>query len=321
MAKTSSSNNRVLIMDKVKSFFTRLPLPFTAFQISSRYISGIHVTSKDKKLKSHFVFPLETGVITPSFYKKNIHNNDLLEKRLKEGTARLNASGHNAAFLLPELSQRVFVFSFDALPASPEEREHLIHFRVKKEMPLLPEDSRFAFIRLPSKQGAKMVVSVTRTAVIDEYETFFGQNRFKVKMVGIPSLSLCNLLDWEKERDFALLDIEEDSFSLTGVVNTEIALYRQKPLMVESLEAGALEQKIENIIQEVENTANFIEDKEKRKIASYWVRLGMVDRGEELYKNLNDRLELPLRRIENSLSLNIATEDKKMISPLIGQYR
>lgn len=307
--------------NKLKAFFTRLPLPITAFQISSRYLSGIQMAPKDKKLKAHFVLPLEPGVLTPSFYKKNIQNSEKLAQRLNEGVARLHASsGHNVAFLLPELAQRVFVFAFDALPTSPEEREQLIHYRVKKEMPLLPEDSRFAFFRLPSELGTKIVVSVARTAVVDEYETFFGQNQFKVKVAGIPSLSLCNLLDWDKEQDFALIDIEEDAFSLTGVVNAEIALYRQKPLVVEDMEAGTLDQKIENIIQEVENTANFIEDKEKRKIASYWIRLGMVDRGEELYKNLKERLQLPLKRIETSLALDIAIEDKKMLSPLLGQY-
>jgi hypothetical protein len=62
------------ITERLRDFFTRIPMPLTAFQFSSSYLSGLFLSSKDKKIKSYFVLPLGENVVEPSFYKKNINN-------------------------------------------------------------------------------------------------------------------------------------------------------------------------------------------------------------------------------------------------------
>lgn len=307
------------IKDNMMNFFTRIPMPLTAFQLSAHYLSGIHITPKEKRIKSYYISPLEKGIIAPSFYKKNIHDPAGLGNKINEGLTKLNNSGHKMAFLLPELAQKAFVFSFDSVPATLEEQEQLIRFRVKKQMPLLPGDSRLAYMTFSTEDKIRVVASVAKAAVIQEYEDIFSQQKLKVKLVGVPSLSLLNVMDLDAEKDFILIDVEEDSFCLIAVVNSKMALYRQKPFGFESTDEQANIEKISTIIQEVTTTTQFIEDKEKREIASLWIRLGIWNNGEELFEQLGDRLSTPLKRIESSLEQKLDPDKKKILSPLIGQ--
>lgn len=305
-------------LERIKDYFERQPVPRSAFQLTSRYLSGIHVSPKEGKIKNHFILPLEKGMIQPSFSKKNIKNPGLLEKKIKEGLAKLHLSDHKIACLIPELSLKAFVYSFNSLPTSRQEREQIIRFRVKKQIPLLPDDARFSFNAIRSNNSEKIVAAVARASIIKEYEDLFSRLRLKVRSVGVPSLSLFYLLNREKEKDLLLVNIEEDSLSLIAVVNSEIALYRLKPFIADSQTNASGAQRIEDIAKEVENTANFIEDREKRKIRSLWVRLGLMETEEDIFPRLKEKLPFPLKGVETCLSSELSLKEKKILSPLIG---
>ncbi len=306
------------LINKLKDFFSEHPLPHSALQVTSSYISGIHLSSKDRKLKNHFILPISGGIIQPSFEKANIKDPPLLQKIINEGVKKFNIYDHGVALLLPELSQRTFVFSFDALPATSKEKEQLIRFRVKKQMPLLSEDVRISYSMLQTKERKKIISSVARSTVVSDYENFFGQLRLKIKDVGLPLLGLSNLVNWNKEKNFFLINIEKGSFGLLAVTDSVPSLYRQKPLMGRQDE-NYLSERIQNIVQEIGNTVQFIQDKEKKEIASIWIRFGFLESEEEMLSNLESRLDLPIKNIESLVGLNLPQQDKKILSPLIGQ--
>lgn len=307
------------IKNRIKGYFTQPFLLRSAFYLTSQYLSGIHVSQREKKIKHYFISPLEKGVIQPSFNKKNIKNASLLGKRLKEGVKKLHLSGQMTACLIPELALRAFVFSFGSLPASVEEKEQIIRFRVKKQIALLPDDARFSFDVIKSDHSEKVIVSMARASVIQEYEDFFSHLGLKVKAVNSPLLSLYNVVKGEKAGDFLIVNIEEDSLSVLAVANSEIVLYRQKPLVLETEAEIANAPKIENIVKEVENTANFIEDREKKRINSLIIRLGFLSSGNNMFALLKEKLSFPLQRIDISLAQDLAGEEKQFLSPLIGQ--
>lgn len=306
------------IIHKFKDFFSQHPLPHSALQVTSSYISGIHLSIKDRKLKHHFVLPISGGIIQPSFEKPNIKDSSLLQKIIQGGVDKFNIYDHGVAFLLPELSQRTFVFSFDALPMTSKEKEQLIRFRVKKQMPLLSEDVRISYDLLQTKEGKKIISSVAQSSVVSDYENFFSQLRLKIKAVGLPLLGLAHLLNWNEEKDFFLINIERDSLGLLAVTDSVPSLYRQKSLMVRQDE-NFLVERVQNIVQEIENTAQFIQDKEKKEIASIWIRFGLLESDEEMLSELESRLELPIKNVESLVSVNLSRQDKRILSPLIGQ--
>jgi hypothetical protein len=308
-----------LFTNKIKNYFTRQLLPHSAIQLTSSYLSGIHVSSREGKIKNHFIFPLERGVIEPSFSSKNIKKPALLEKKMEQGLERLHLSDNKIACLIPELSLKAFVFSFDSLPSSREQIERIIRFRVKKQIPLLPADARFSFERISSRSSSKILVTVARSSIIQEYEDLFSKLRLRVRAVGVPTLSLYYLLNKEKERDLLLINIEEDSLSLIAGLNSEVAMYRLKPFIPGSLANGSGLDRVENIVKEVENTVNFVEDKEKKKVNSLRIRLGLLESEEGMFQQLEEKLPLPAKGIETGLALRLGSREKVMLSPLIGQ--
>jgi Tfp pilus assembly PilM family ATPase len=309
----------ISIKDKIKDFFTQQPLPHSALQVSSRYFSGIRVAPTDRKLKHHFVFPLPEDAITASFHNKNIKDSAALEHVAKQGLAKLHISDQRIVFLLPELSQKTFVLSFDAIPASAKEREQIILFRIKKQVPVLPKDTRLSYTLLISNAKKKVLATIARTAVVKEYENFFSRIRLRVSAVGVPSHSLYNLIDSEKDKDFMLVDIESDAFSLMAVTDSEISLYRQKPITTGFLEPDAIKNQWLDIVQEVENTAKFVEDKEKRKIRCLWVRMGAFGSTEDILPRLEEMCQCPVKAVESSLTVSLPVEEKRLLTPLLGQ--
>lgn len=305
--------------ERIANFFTQIPFPLTAFQLTPRYLSGIHCSPKERKIKHHFILPLKAGVIEPSFDRKNIKNSFSLEEKIREGIHILHLANKDIAVLLPEFCLKVFVFSFDSLPPSPKEREKIILWRLKKQMPQFPEDARLSFEFIKQNKEEKVIIGLAKASLVREYEDLFSRLHLKVKAVSVPTLCLFNLLDWEGEADAIVANIEEDHLSLIAIINSEVSLYRLKAFAFDSRSAMPFFQKMENIVKEIENTIHFIEDREKKRINSLWVRLGFLEAEADVISQLKGRFSLPLRQIESSIAFDLNLKEKQLLSPLIGQ--
>ena len=290
-----------------------------AFQFTSRYISGIRVLKKERDIKQNFIISLEKGIISPSFSQKNIQLREELERKLKSGLKKLGKDESRAGFLLPELSQKTFVFSFESLPSALQEREQLFRFRVKKQMPMIPDDARIVSKPFYTGKEYRVLVTVARASIIKEYEDLFNQLGLKIRNVGIPSLVLTDLLDREKEKDIMVVNAEEGSLSLICVLDSNIALYRQKQILLESTNSRDSSSSIKNIVQEIEKTVQFVEDKEKRNIKNIWIRSADLDDSDKLLFELAGSLDFELKDIASIIEFKLSSPEKKLLSPLIGQ--
>jgi len=304
---------------KIKNFFTEQPLPSSAIQVTSSSISGVHLSSKERRLKHHFILPLSEKIIQPSLDRANIKDAHQLMKNITERVEQFNIYRHAVALLLPELSQRTFVFAFDSLPKALSEKEKIVRFKIKKQMPFLSDDVRISSDVIQAEDGTKVISSVAHVSVVDDYEQFFSQMNVRIGAIGIPVLGLSNLIDWAEEKDFLLVNIEKDSFGLLAITNSEASLYRQKPLM--AMYQDNLTARVQNIVQEIENTAHFIEDKEKRSIAAIWIRLGGFGLEEEMFSNLEKKLSFAVKSVHSLLKYELRDEEKMILAPLLGQLQ
>ncbi len=308
-----------IFFDRLKDYLIKPPSFSVAFQISHHYLSGIHILPKEGKIKNQFILPLESSALEPSFDKKNIADDSHLEERLKEGVRQLNFSEKKIALLIPESCLKVFVFSFVPLPSSPKEKEEIIRWRVKKQMPLLPDDIRLSYTVLRSNEEEKVLVSLARASVVHEYENFFSKIGLRVGTVGVATLNLMNLIDGEEADNLIVINLEEDYISLMAFLDSEISLYRVKPLVHESQTKLPFATKIEDVVKEIKNTVNFIEDREKINIKTFWARLGTMNPEEKILSALQDRLAVPLKMIEPPPASELAFHESQILSPLIGQ--
>jgi len=307
------------LIEKIKNFFVSHPCPPAVFQLSSSYISGIHIAAKEKKIKDHVLLPLPPGLIEPHFDRQNLTDAASLAGLMKEGLKRLRFSGEKAACLIPESCLKIFVLAFESFPPSEREREKLLLWRAKKQMPVLPDDARLSYEIMASSASMRVLASLAKKTVLQEYEGLFAGLGIKVGILTVPTLSLLNLVDWEKEKDFIVANIEEDSISLAAVSRSEMALYRYKPFALERQGRDQEGQKIENVLKEIENTVHYIEDREKLAIHSLWLRSSLSESQEELISELARRLPFSIKLIESPYLDEIPPSERVFLAPLAGQ--
>jgi len=304
---------------KIKDFFTAPLCPPTVIQVSSSYLSGIQVDVKDGRAKRHVVIDLPAGLLEPHFDRKNIADAAALSGVLKEGFRQLQVSGKKIACLVPEACLKIFVLAFDSWPASEKEREKIIRWRAKKQMAVLPEDARLSYETVASSSSIKVLAALARTPVIQEYEDLFAGLGLEVGIAASPTISLLNLVDWENEKDLLVANIEEDSLGLVAVTHSEPALYRLKTFPVEREGGLRFSQKIEAVVKEIENTAHFIEDREKREVRALWFRSGLREGQEDILAGLRTALPFEVRPVQAPPSCGLAPDVNAFLAPLAGQ--
>ncbi len=307
------------LIEKIKNYLTAPPCPQVVLQLSSFYISAIHLAVKERTVKQSATLTLPAGLVEPHFDRKNLSDAATLSGLIKKGLKGIHFSGETAACLIPEACYKIFVLSFESFPPSEREREKLLRWRIKKQMPVLPEENRLSYQVMTSSSSVKVLVSLAKTAVLQEYEDLFASLDLEVGIMTSPTLSLLNLVDWEKEKDFLAANIEEDSVSLVAVTQSELMLYRFKPFAIEPQSLIQAGQKIEMVIKEIENTVHFIEDREKRRVHSLWLRSSLSVGQEEVISKLTNRFSLAIRPVESSLLAEVRASDRPILAPLAGQ--
>lgn len=306
-------------LKRIKDFFTVPLCPPTICQVSASYISGLQWDLKDGRARRHAILTLPAGLLEPHFDRKNIADAAALSGILKEGLHELQVPGKKIACLVPEACLRIFVLSFDSLPASEKEREKIIRWRAKKQMAVLPEDARLSYEIVASSSSVKIIAALARTPVIQEYEGLFAGLGVEIGIAASPTISLVNLVDWENEKDLVVANIEEDSLGLLAVTQSEPALYRLKTFSAGQEGGLRFSQKVEAIVKEIENTVHFIEDREKREVRSLWFRSGLKDGQGDILAGLKTGLEIEVHPIAAPPWCGLDPELSAFLAPLAGQ--
>jgi hypothetical protein len=305
---------RPALLGRMRGFFTDPPCPPVILQVSSAFLSGLQVAEKERKPKQRLIVPLPGGLVEPHFEKANIRDQAALAGLLKEPLGRLGAADGDAACLLPEACFRVFVLPFESFPGSEHERESLILFRAKKQMPLPPDDLRLSYQMMGSGPGVKVVAALARASVIREYEAFFAGLGLKLGIVSPPALSLLNLIDWRTEPAGLLVNLDDDSLGLVAVTGSEPALYRVKGFAGERTEA----RRVDGVAKEIENTIHFIEDREQQAVPTLWFRNGLLDGGGGLQSALAGMLTVPVKPVPAGRLEFLPEEERSVLTPLAG---
>jgi hypothetical protein len=301
----------------LKSFrerFLERPLPNAVFELRPDRLSGLRVSGKGQPGGGRFVLSLDKGLVTPSFDRPNIAGASGLGVAVEQGKEALGLGGGTVSLLIPEPAVRVFILSVEALPAAPEERESFVRWRVGKLMPLLPEDLRLAYDVPTGFHSGKIIVAAAREAVVGEYEDLFEAAGLRVGAVSVPTLSLANLRGGPGESGI-LLNAEADRLVFLAVMDSEWTLYRQKGIGAE-LEAG---RRADTIVQELENTVHFLEDKERKKVERIWVHANDGEEAAGIVSRLKDALPLPVDLVDYEAPGDWSDREKAALAPLVGQ--
>jgi len=305
-------------LDRLKEYFTAPIFPPVVLGFSRTRVSGVLLARKEERIASHFVLSLPAGCLEPSFDQKNILDAPVLEGVLRRGSPGLGPVPDGIALLIPETCTRLFVLTFESLPSSPAEREEIFQWRLNKLVPLKPGELRISSNVIRSGNQAKVILAAARVSVIQEYESLMERLGMKVRAIGVPAFNLLGLVRLEPPGHAVLVNVEEDYVSLLAVLGGEASLYRLKPFLQEADGPEGEGRRMDQVVNEIENTVNFIEDREKKKVQSLWVR-AVVGRPEaDVLSALRERL--PALKINGFASpWPVPSQDLNILSPLIGQ--
>ena len=305
-------------LGRIGERFLEAPLPDAVFQVAPRVLTGVRVLARERNVGGHFIAELPAGAVLPSFEGTNIANPAVLESKVREGMLKLGLTQGTAAVLIPELCARVFLLPADSSPMSAKERDRIVRWRVGKMMPALPDDARFVHQSPTSGNGERIVAAVARPEVVREYEGLFARSGLAPGIVSLPSLSLVGLLPAGGE-DALVVNVEDDSLSLTAVVGAEPVLFRQKPFSLDREPGTPLGRRIGPLVKEIENTALYLEDKERKKVRAVWLRAPSAN-GDDLAAELGRQLSLPVREMGSLVPGDAGRREKTLLSTLYGQW-
>jgi len=306
-------------LGRIQDYLTESPVARGVFEISPRYISGIHFASKEKRVLASVISPLPEGAVLPSFDKKNIQDPALLENVFKTVIKKLGLSDGPVACLIPEPCAKILILPDSGERIPERERDKIIRWRVNKQLPLLPDDTRFSHQTLTSSQSSRIAVAAGRASVIGEYEGLMKRSGLKPGRVSIPSLSLLNFFSARKDEDYIVINIEDGFVSLMAVTDSSLSLYRQKSFTGDVRASSAADQRAAGVVNEVENTIHFIEDREKRKIRSLWLRQGSLVDDSDLAGRLSLTTGLAVREMASMVSGDAPAAEKALLAPLMGE--
>jgi hypothetical protein len=299
------------LIDAWVRFFTAPSVPAAAFHVARGYLGGLRRPGKTGSAKSSVFRTLTAGMIDPSFEKRNIARPELFRSVLKDAASRLGSPDGPIALLLPETCVKTALLTFDDLPAAPAECERIVRWRLAKNLPLRPAETRLSFDVRRSKGRAVAFCVLALEAVVQEYERAFDQAGLKVRMIGLPTVQLLGCLPRNGESNFLVVNVEEDHIAALAVLEGETALFRVKPLTAGDVWAEAAD--------EVATTLRFLEDREKKRIDAVWVRPAAAGAAEDGLALLQKRTACPVRMIADEAMTGIPPAEKIFLASLWGQ--
>lgn len=288
---------------KWKRYFLEQPRPAAVFQIAPSYFGCLKVGPEKKLSENDYLIQrIPVGVIEANFLQSNIKQPEILEQFIDLALQKLKLPGNSVTVILPETSSRVFVFSLEGTFLTSTELVKFIEWRLNRQLAQPLSDIRYSYQTFNSGREKKVLVVCSGLEVIKEYETIFQKKKLQPGKLTIPSLSIFNLLPKINEDDFLVVDADFDYLSLMAVVEGSLYLYRQKQLL------PSVENSLEVILKEVENTLYFIEDKTRRRVRLLCLRSNL-EATESLKRVLQMTAVVEIVEIE---------PENRAIAPMLG---
>jgi len=257
------------ILTSWQKFFFEPPVPSVVFQLSPSFLACFRPGQAPAVSEaSYFQTSLPRGVIEANWLQPNIKQPEIIEELIDRAIRQLKPAGNSISLILPEMSARALIFSVENGSLAGTELTRFVEWRLEKALAQPLSGLRYSYQTFNSQGLKKVLALCSGLAVIKDYEELFHRKKLQAGKVTIPSVSLINLLNGAKSQDFLLVDVDYDYLSLVGVIDEVLSIYRQKPLWPET---GGLE---EQILTEVENTIQFVEDKNRKKPQLIYLRSG-----------------------------------------------
>ena len=183
----------------------RFVLPALVIEIEPAFVVGARLDSSGRSLRRIAMRGLDPQIINPMPNGSNITNREQLRRALT-GVAEVIGNGNKKlGLLLPDGSVRVAILKFETLSGDSHEREELVRWRMKENLPYPPEEAKLSYQFLWNEPGDVGVLGVAaKTTMLGEYEEALGLEDGGLELILPSTVALLPLVP-ETESEAQLL--------------------------------------------------------------------------------------------------------------------
>ncbi|HXH49289.1 MAG TPA: hypothetical protein VNM47_08080 [Terriglobia bacterium] len=208
--------------------------PPLMLELQPGFVAGARLDANSRVVLRVRVEEIEVGALVPSPNKPNVPNPAALQRTIEQVVSLVGNGGDKLGLLIPDLSARVALLEFDALPDNPRDAETLVHWRMGEVLPFNLEEAHICYQVLSRRPGSVDVLAMAlQGSIRAEYEAVVeGLNRRPV-LVLPASVALLPLLP-EDSPGQLLLHLCPGSLTAIVVALNRVRYWRTLTLETES---------------------------------------------------------------------------------------
>lgn len=165
-----------------------------AIEISSDFIKSAMIFKKGRNfiIKKLLNVKIPSGIVKPSFKKKNIINPDAFMNYLKESCQDLKVKRIGVA--LPDASVRVFIRNFTDLPGERQDQNEMVLWNISNFLNLGSEKLRVSWKNMGKNSDGSHVflIALGLEMVMAQYENAFKKTGFLTELLAPAGLNQFN---------------------------------------------------------------------------------------------------------------------------------
>jgi hypothetical protein len=186
----------------------RFVLPRIVYEIAPGFVLGARLDARSRQVRRLAVRELAADSVEPFAHRPNLTNTGDLREALR-GVAQTVGNGNGSCgLLIPDGAVRVAVLDFETLPENRKDREALVRWRMRENLPAAPEEARLSLQVLSKDAGhVEMLVVAVRTSVLAEYEQALEPMNGGLSLVLPATLAILPLLPGEGHNGELLLHV------------------------------------------------------------------------------------------------------------------
>jgi type IV pilus assembly protein PilM len=198
--------------------------PSLACEIAADRVLAGRASDTGRLVETAAARELAPGTVVPDLMESNLRDGSGIRQAIEAALGAVGGKSRDVIAILPDTSVRVVLLDFETLPASREEAEAVVRFRLKKSLPFDPDGARISYHAQSTKKGVRAVAAVVLNTVLKEYESAFRDAGYSPGMV-MPSM-LAALGAADAERPTLVVKVDARTISIAILDQEQLLLFR-----------------------------------------------------------------------------------------------
>ena len=198
--------------------------PKLACEIAADRVLAGRVSDRGDTIEVCAAGELPPGSLVPDLVEANLRDRNRVAERIRETLGIVGGRSRDVIAVLPDTAVRVVLLDFDTLPASRQEAETVVRFRLKKSLPFDVDKAKISYHTQTATSGLRVIAAVALSSVVEDYEAAFRDAGYTPGVV-LPSM-LAALGATQAETPTMVVKVDARTTSIAIIQGQQLLLFR-----------------------------------------------------------------------------------------------